>query len=193
MDLTQLLNSNVGKQIISGISNQTQTSEQDTASVVNAAAPVLMGMLQKNAATQEGAQGIQGALEEHDGSILNNLAGFFGSGDTSDGNGILGHILGNNRGMVENELSAKTGVSLPDVSKILAMLAPVIMGYLGQQSRQSGQAGGGLTDLLGGLMGGGDTSSIGGNILSSILKQAGGAQGKGGGLGDVLGGLFGKK
>src|SRR5699024_6431692 len=122
MDLTQLLNSSVGKQIINGISNQTQTSEQDTASVVNAAAPVLMGMLQKNAATPEGAEGIQGALEEHDGSILNNLSGFLGSGDTSDGNGILGHILGNNRGTVENELSAKTGVSLPDVSKILAML-----------------------------------------------------------------------
>lgn len=192
MDLTQLLNSNVGKQIISGISDQTQTTEQDTASVINAAAPVLVGMLQKNAATQEGAHGIQGALEDHDGSILNNLAGFFGSGDTSDGNGILGHILGNNRGSVEKELSEKTGVSMADVSKILAMLAPVIMGYLGQQSRQTGQKGGGLTDLLGGLMGGSDASSIGGNILSSILKQAGGGQGKGG-LGDVLGGLFGKK
>src|SRR5699024_9497218 len=110
MDLTQLLNSNVGKQIVSGISDQTQTTEQDTASVVNAAAPVLMGMLQKNASTPAGAQGIQGALEEHDGSILNNLAGFFGSGDTSDGNGILGHILGSNRGSVEKELSEKTGV-----------------------------------------------------------------------------------
>src|SRR5690625_3488641 len=81
---------------------------------------------------------------------------------------------------------------MPDVSKILAMLAPIIMGFLGQQSRQQGQ-GGNLTDLLGGLMGGSGSSSVGGSILSSILKQAGGAQGKAGGLGDMLGGSFGKK
>lgn len=193
MDLTQLLNSNVGKDIISGISNQTQTKEQDTASVINAAAPVLMGMLQKNASTPEGAQSLQGALQEHDGNILNNITSFLGSGgNANDGNGILGHILGNNRNTVEKQLSDQTGVALPDVSKILTMLAPILMGFLGQQNRQ--QQGGNLTDLLGGLMGGGSSSSIGGNILSSILKQAGGGgQSKGGGLGDMLGGIFGKK
>src|SRR5690625_1071642 len=103
MDLTQLLNSNVGKDIISGISNQTQTNEQDTASVINAAAPVLMGMLQKNASTPEGAQSLQGALQEHDGNILSNISTFLGAGgDTTDGNNILGHILGNNRNTVKN-------------------------------------------------------------------------------------------
>lgn len=192
MDISQLLNSDLGKQIIGGIGNQTGTSEKEATSVVSAAAPVLLGMLHKNASSEEGANGIMGALNKHDGSILDNLSGFFGSGDsTSDGNGILKHVLGDNRNSVENAISKKTGVDSSKVSSILAMLAPIIMGYLGKQTKNAGgvQSGGGLGDLLGGLLGGSGGSSMGGDILSSIL---GGSSKKSGGLGGLLGKLFGK-
>src|SRR5690625_7506101 len=96
-------------------------------------------MHQKNASTPEGAQSLQGALQEHDGNILSNISTFLGAGgDTTDGNNILGHILGNNRNTVEKQLSDPTGGSMPDVSKILAMLALIIMGFLGSQCRHQG-------------------------------------------------------
>lgn len=204
MNITELLNSDLGKQIISGIGSQTGTSQQETSSVVNAAGPVLMGMLQKNASTEEGASGILGALNKHDGSILDDLGSFFGGGgNADDGNGILGHILGGKRSSVENAISKQTGVSSSKVSGILAMLAPIIMGYLGKQTRSSGNMNNtsGLGGLLGGLMGG----SGGGGLLSSILDQDGDGKlsmndavealsgKKSGGLGGLLGGLFGKK
>lgn len=192
MDITQLLNSDLGKQIVSGIGTQTGTTQKETSSVVNAAAPVLLGMLHNNASSEGGAAGILGALGKHDGSILDDISGFFGAGgDAKDGDGILGHVLGGNRGSVESAISKQTGVNASKVSAILAMLAPVIMGYLGKQTKASGgvQSGSGLGDVLGGLLGGAGNSSIGGNILSSIL---GGGSGKsGGGLGGLLGGLFG--
>lgn len=208
-NISDLLNSDLGKQIISGIGQQTGTSEKDTASVVSAAAPVLMGMLQKNASSEQGAAGILGALSKHDGSILDNLSGFLGSGDTTDGNGILGHILGSKKTSVESAISEKTGVSSANTSKIIAMLAPIVMGYLGKESKgKNVQSGGGLGDLLGGLMGGSaNGSSAGGSILTSLLDQDGdgqlgindvitamsGNKKKSGGIGGLLGGLFGKK
>jgi hypothetical protein len=208
MDISQLLNSDLGKQLISGISGQTGASENETASVVHAAAPALLGMLQKNASSEEGASGILNALNKHDGSILDNLSGFLGGGgDAADGNGILGHILGNKRGAMENALSNQTGVSGSKISGILAMLAPVIMGFLGKQAQTSNvSSGSGLGGLLGGLLGGSaQGSSAGGGILSSLLDQDGdghlsindaisAVSGKGsGGLGGILGNLFGKK
>lgn len=191
MDITQLLSGDLGKQVIDGISKQTGTTEQETSSVVNAATPILLGMLKNNASTEQGAAGILGALGQHSGGLLENLGGFLNSGDTSEGEGILGHILGGKKSTVENQLSKQTGVSGANVSKILAMLAPIIMSQLGKQAgSQNVQSGGGLSDLLGGMLGGGGNSGIGGDILGSVL---GGGDKSAGGLGDMIGGMFGKK
>lgn len=204
MNITDLLNSDYGSQIINGISSQSGTTPQETSSVVNAAAPLLMGMLKNNASTEAGASGILNALNKHDGSILDNLSGFFGAADTSDGNGILGHILGGKRSTVENAISKQTGVSAGKVTGILALLAPIIMGYLGKQTKTRGNVNdsSGLGGLLGGLMGG---SGKGGGLLTSLLDQDGDGKldindaisavtgKKSGGLGGMLGGLFGKK
>lgn len=195
MDITDLFNGESGQQIINGIGAHTGTSAEETASVVKAAGPILLGMLHKNASTPEGASSLLGALQQHDGSVLDNLSGFLGGGgNLADGNGILGHVLGGNRNVVENHLSQQTGVSSANVSKILAMLAPIILGFLGKQSRSNNvNTGGGLGDLLGGLLGGGGSGSAGGNILSSVLGNVlGGGGSKSGGLGGLLGGLFGK-
>src|SRR5690606_41915427 len=104
-NISELLNSDLGKQIISGIGKQAGTSEKETVSVVNAAAHVLMGMLQKNASSEQGASGILSALSKHDGSILDNLTGFLGSGDTTVVNGILGHILVYKKDNIETTIS----------------------------------------------------------------------------------------
>ncbi|MCZ2458787.1 MAG: DUF937 domain-containing protein [Chitinophagales bacterium] len=211
MDINDLLNSDLGKRLINDIGSQTGISKAQTSSVVNAAAPVLMGMLQKNAGSEQGAAGILSALNKHDGSILDNLSGFLGSGDFSDGDGILGHVLGGKRSAVENAISAQTGVSSSKVSTILAMLAPILMGFLGKQTRASGNItdSTGLGGLLGELLGSSGGSSLGGGILSSILDQDGDGQlsvndaisaisgnkkkRSGSLLGRILGGLFGKK
>ncbi len=205
MNISDLLTSDIGKQIISGISEKTNVSSNETTSVVVAAVPALLGALQNNASTSEGAAGILGALtSKHDGSILDNLSGFLGGGgDTSDGSGILGHILGDKQQALENGISAKTGVSAGNVAKILMMLAPIVMGYLGKQSQNSNITNGNdLSGLLSGMLGG----NSGGSILSSLLDQNGdgklgledlvglvsGGKKEGGGLGDLLGKFLGK-
>lgn len=190
--ILNLLNGNLGKNVVEGITRNTDASAEETQAVVSSALPALLGALQRNAGNAGGAQGILNALSaRHDGSILDNIAAALSSQDTAaDGNGILKHMLGEKRGTLEHAISGQTGVSAGKVSGILAMLAPVVMGYLGKQSRDSQvQGGDGLQDLLGGLLGG----QSGNNILGSLLDQNG--DGKLGldDIGGLIGGFFGKK
>lgn len=211
--LLDLLNSDMGKQIIGGVSQETRQSPDKTAKVLQMALPVLMGAMKRNASTPQGAEGLMGALSnKHDGSILDNLGDLFQGGVNDDvkqdGAGILGHILGGGQQNVTNALSSSTGVDAGSVGNILKVAAPILLGFLGKESRQQNvQSASGIEGLLGGLMGGGNKSSnkqqsmieslLDGNNDGSILDDVAGmllnsGGKKKGGLGGLLGGLFGR-
>ena len=209
--ILDLLSGPIGQQIISGVAGQTGQSSEKTSGLLSMALPVLMGAMKKNASTPEGAQGLMGALSKHaGGGLLDNLGGFFEGGvDQSaqqEGDGILGHLLGNKRPAIENALSSQSGMDIGSVANILKVAAPLLMGAVGKQSQQAGISdSNGLQGLLGGLLGGGSSQNSGASsILTSILDAdgdgsiiddiAGMAMGgkKKGGLGGLLGGLFGK-
>src|SRR5690606_2836669 len=152
--ILDLLNGSLGKEVVDGIAQRTDAPTEQTHAVVSTALPALLGALQNNASSGDAGEILNAIGSKHDGSIFDNLSGFLGSDDTTDGDGILGHVLGNKRGAIAQAISGKTGVSSGTVSKILAMLAPIVMGYLGKQSRSNNVSdGGGLSDLLGGMLG----------------------------------------
>jgi hypothetical protein len=206
--LLELLNSPMGKTIISGVSGSTGQSESATGNVLSMALPVLMGAMKKNVQTPEGAAGLMGALSgKHDGSILDNLGGLFQGGVDKnveeDGAGILGHLLGGNQANVENALSSKSGMDAGSVAQILKVAAPILMGVLGKQTKQSNVSdAGGMNALLGSMLGGQPKENQ--SLISSLLDADGDGSilddvagmvlggGKKGGLGGLLGGLFGK-
>lgn len=202
----------MGQQLISGVAGQTGQSENKTADVLSMAMPLLMGAMKKNTSTPGGAQGLMNALSsKHDGSILDDMGGLFGGGVDQnvmdDGAGILGHILGGKQPQVENALSSKSGLDAGTISQILKIAAPILLGYLGKQTRQQKVSSpDGLNGLLGGLMGGGKSASKQQSLIETFLDSDGdgsviddlagmvlnsGGQKKGG-LGGMLGGLFGK-
>lgn len=213
--ILDLLNSDLGKQIISGVAGSTGNDSNQTSSVLTMALPVLMKAMERNASTPEGAQGLMGALEsKHDGSILDNLGGLFGGGvDESvkqDGAGILGHILGGKQQGVEQVIGQKSGLDAGSVGNILKVAAPILMGVLGKQKKQQNvSSSGDLTGLLGGLLGGASQSGPvtkeqtflekvldadgDGSVVDDVAGMLlGGSDKKSGGLGGLLGGLFGK-
>lgn len=210
--LLDLLNSPMGRQMISGVANQTGQPESKTADVLSMAMPLLMGAMKKNASTPGGAQGLMDALSsKHDGSILDDLGGLFGGGvDQSvvnDGAGILGHVLGAKQPQVENALSSKSGLDAGTVSQILKIAAPILLGYLGKQTRQQNVSSpDGLNGLLGGLMGGNKAAAKQQSLIETFLDSDGdgsviddlagmvlnSGNTKKRGLGGMLGGLFGK-
>jgi hypothetical protein len=210
--ILDLLNSDLGKQIIGGISQETNQPVDKTASVVTMAMPILLGAMKRNASNESGAANLMNALNnKHDGSILDNLGGLFGGGVNEDvkqdGLGILGHVLGGSQNNAVQALSQKSGLDTNSVMQILQVAAPILLGYLGKQKQQKNvNSESGIGDLLGGLMGGGNKqpkqqsmieSLLDGNNDGSVIDDIagmvlGGSNQKKGGLGGLLGGFFGK-
>jgi hypothetical protein len=193
-DLLGTLSQQVGGQAARQISRQLGTDVATTESAINAALPMLLGAISRNAATAEGAKSLNKALDQHDGSVLDDLLAVVNSQDkVNDGAKILGHVFGGKQANVQQGLSQMSGLSADNSAQLLAMLAPVVMGALGQTKRTSGLDADGLATLLGGQRAGIDSSLGGltkfldfdgdGSIVDDVMDMGT----------KVLGGLFGKK
>ena len=213
-NILDLLNSDLGKTLINGTSQQLGQDKNKTASALNAALPLILGAMKNNAKTEQGANGLLSALgnEKHSGGILDNLGSILGGGGIDDdvlqdGAGILGHVFGGKEQNVAGAVSKSSGIDMGSAMQILKVAAPVIMGVLGKQARQQNVSNqNGIGDLLGGLLGGqgqqqqsmverlldadGDGSII--DDVAGMILGSGGGQKKSG-LGSLLGGLFGKR
>lgn len=120
------------------LAEQVRGNEGQVKSGVMAALPAMLTALSKNTGTEKGAEELNNALEtKHDGSILNNLSGYLSNPDLKDGAGILNHLFGSQTSNVANAVSQSSGLDSNGSMKMLQMLAPVLMGMLGQQKKQN--------------------------------------------------------
>ncbi|RLE30756.1 MAG: calcium-binding protein [Acidobacteria bacterium] len=123
---------------IGEISKTLGLNDDQVSSVVTAAMPALMGAFSRNAGSQSGADALFGALAgKHSGSILGDVVGALAGGKNAD-TGILKHAFGAKQSGVEQALSAGSGVDMASVGKIMAMVAPLVMGALGKAQRTQG-------------------------------------------------------
>ncbi|SDW73997.1 hypothetical protein SAMN05444411_10281 [Lutibacter oricola] len=209
--ILDLLNSDLGKTLISGASKQFGQDEGKTANALGAALPLILGAMKNNASSPEGAAGLLSALgnEKHSGGIMDNLGSILGGGGVDedvlqDGAGILGHVFGGREQNVAQAVSKSSGIDLGSAMNILKVAGPLVMGALGKETRQQGVADqNGIGDLLGGMLGGASNEQQ--SLVSKLLDADGdgsmiddvagmllGGNKKQGGLGGLLGGLFGK-
>ena len=125
-------------QDLGNLASQVGGNEGEVKNGVMAALPAILAALGKNAGTEKGAEELNNALEKkHDGSILDNLSGYLSNPDLKDGAGILNHLFGNQTSNVANAVSQSSGLDTNGSMKMLQMLAPILMGMLGQQKKQN--------------------------------------------------------
>lgn len=221
MGLIDLITGGTGNQVAEDASNKFGIGKNQIIALLAVAAPLVISYLMKKTQNNPAeADGLNAALDkDHDGSILNDPSQ--AANRQGEGDSILNHVFGGEKMQVENQLSEKTGISMEKIGPILAMLAPIIMGYIGKEKQSNGvTSGGGLGDLLGGILGGASQQAQGestnpindilgsvlgggsssadsgnplGNILSGVLGGGNQSSQGSGGLGGLLGGLFGGK
>lgn len=75
------------------------------------------------------------------GSLIDLLQG-------KDGAGILGHIFGQQRATVQSGVGKASGLDMAQVGKLMALLAPIVMGALGRMNRSRNLGASGLTQVL---------------------------------------------
>jgi len=126
-----------------------------TSKAATGAIEALMGALARNSTTIEGRSALANALErDHDGSVLNDFMGM-ATGATKPANakmmngaGILKHVLGGKQGGVVEMISQMSGLQGDQSGNLLSMLAPLVMGALGNAKKTNNLDAGGLGSLL---------------------------------------------
>lgn len=187
------------------IASKLGADEGEVNSAIQTLVPLLLGGLQQNAQDPDHASNIENAASTHAASGLLDGGVSVDQVDEADGSKAIAKIFGgNDTGQVASALAGGGAGSGDLIKKLLPILAPIVLAYIGKQLSGGGAAapantqaqaasGGGLGDILGSILGGGAGGGGGNNPLGSILGSVlGGGQGNGG-LGDILGGLLGGK
>jgi hypothetical protein len=146
----------------------------------------------------------RGAAASGDGGLLGGVLGaVLGGGDTSgarasdplsDGAAILGHIFGARQPRVAQGVGQVGGLDGSQSSRLLAMLAPIVMAVLARMMQNRGGDAGALGGLLGGEAR--EVRQQDGGLLGAVLDRDGDGDVDLSDLlqnGQLLGGLFGRR
>lgn len=176
MDLMDLLQGPIGRTLLEGMSARTGQDQSTTQSALQAAIPMLMGALKKNASDPDKASGLMDALmNKHNGGLLDQITDIFGGGSVNedvveDGDKILGHVLGDKKEMVAAALSKQTNMDTSSAMDILKMAAPVVMNMIGKQAAQSNVSDhSGLAGIIGNMLGGSDDATQHSSLIERLL------------------------
>ena len=166
--------------MVEGISRKIGANEEQTDKAISALVPMMIGGMSQNVQhSSNGADSLNRALEQdHDGSLLGQLAGLFGGGNAggmgssmgggmggagdlmsmlgtlggggraTNADGILGHLFGGRRGAVQDGVSQATGLNGGQVGQLMGLLAPLLMGTLGKVKKQQNLDSRGVADLV---------------------------------------------
>jgi hypothetical protein len=158
-NLIDLLQGQLSEGLVEQFANQLGGADKkQTADATSSIISMITSALAKNAATPEGAKALASALDrDHDGSILDDLMGYAAGNlqekpkvNTSamDGAGILKHILGGKQSNAIDVISKMSGLQSDKTGNLMSMLAPIVLGMLGKQKRESNLDNSGLSDIL---------------------------------------------
>jgi hypothetical protein len=159
---------------------------------LGAIVPAILGGLVGKAAKPDGARGLFDILGKMDPGMLGKIGGMIGGGGQADmvkqGTDLLGSILGGGAAKGMTGAVAKfAGIGDGPASMLMGLLAPAVLGTVGQQARESKLDAGGLASLLAGqkeniaaaMPGGfGDMlkgAGLGDSLMSGLSNVAGGA------------------
>jgi len=160
-----------------------------TQTALTAALPALVGAVAQKGSTAEGAQSLLSLLDNPAVSTgaLANLSGLLDAGHdgaalTSGGSGLLGSLLGDKAGALAGTLASVAGLrNSQSASSLLALLVPIVLGFIKKIVGEKGLGASGLSSLLAGqgafLQGTLDrrlTSALGFASPSSLLDSLGG-------------------
>jgi hypothetical protein len=149
MALLDMLQQRLGSDAVHQISNRIGADPGTTGNAIDAALPLLISAMARNAGDSNQAHSLDRAVsEDHDGSILDDVTGYVGRASEKPGAGILRHVLGARQQSVQQGLSQATGLEPGKAGTLLTMLAPLVMGAIGRTKRENSLDAGGLSTLL---------------------------------------------
>lgn len=164
MDILQEILKQVStKDTLSSLGESLDATPSQIMEATQAIVPALLNSMSENAKTEKGLESLFGALTDHQNDKVSDISGFLGGLDMGDASKMVGHILGDKSSSVQKKVAKDTGMSSKDIGSLITMLAPLLMGLLGNQKKN--QSGFDVGTLVGMLGGSGDITSLLGGLL----------------------------
>lgn len=155
MNILDAIQGSHGGGAIQQLGQQFGLEDSQVTSALSALVPALAAGFHQNISSQQGLDGLLGALTGGDHQRYVDDASALAHPDTiADGNGILNHVLGNKEvsRQIATQAAGQTGIGADVLKGMLPIVAAMMMGAMSKRVNQSGataSAGGGMESLLG--------------------------------------------
>jgi hypothetical protein len=194
---------------VQDIANKLGADQGEVNNAIKTLVPALVGGVQQNVQAEDiDSSELESAVAQEGESGLLDGGVNIDQVDENKGDQFVARIFGGNDSNQVASALAGTGAGGGDlIKKLLPILAPIVLAYIGKQfsqrtaapagggatQAQAAPSGGGLGDVLGSILGGaGGGGAAANNPLGSILGSVLGG-GQGNAIGEILGGLLGGK
>lgn len=195
---------------VADIASKIGADQGEVNNAIQTLVPALVGGLAENVHSNEiDSSKLESAVAEQGASGLLDGGVNVDQVDEKQGDNLVATLFGgNDSNAVASALAGQGAGGSGLIQKLLPILAPIVLAYIGKQlanrgggggaapAQQQAAGGGGLGDILGSILGGAGGGGGGNNPLGSILGGILGGAGGGGGnnaIGEILGGLLGGK
>lgn len=168
MNILDLIQSAAGGGAVQQMSNQFGLSQDQTQSAISALLPALAGAVNQNAQQEGGIESLLGALSKGNHQrYLDDPSALLSQEGINDGNGILGHLLGDRAvsRQVASQAAAQTGIDSGILKQMLPVVAGLMMGGLSKGASSQGLLGAAASAAMGGG---------GGGLLGAVTSMLGG-------------------
>jgi len=190
MDINSLLGTLLSSDSVSGVSKATKADNNEVASVLNAALPMLLKGAKKQSEDKDTAESFATALLSHGKKDTSNLSSFLKNVDLDDGSKIIGHLLGKDDDNVK-KIAKSSGVSAKKTGDILSAAAPLLMSLLGQESASKKSDNNMALELAGALLKNVDVGDLIGDLLGGDNKKKKSSKKKDNDAGEIIGDILG--
>lgn len=167
---------------VGDIAEQLGIEESVAEAAVKQVLPGLVGGLAANANDAKGQEVLSNVLKHHNKGVHR---GKVSDIDTTDGKKIVRNVFGENEDKVVQKLagaSTKSDVTGDIIKQVLPILAPIVLSWLASQflggkteeaapaaAPEPASSGGGIGELLGGLLSSPQGQQIAGDLLGGLL------------------------
>lgn len=188
MDLIDLLGNQLSNpDILKQLGKSINASPKQVESAAKIGLPAMVEQISRNASTKEGRDSLAKALDQHKDDDISDIVGFLKGVDTKDGSKILQHVFSGKNDKVQNSIAKQSGLDSSQASGLMSMLAPMVLGAMGNQKKSQNLDANGVANLTSQL-----TKSMGKNTdLMGMATKLLDSDGDGDIMDDV-GGLLGK-
>ncbi|RPI37444.1 MAG: DUF937 domain-containing protein [Methanoregulaceae archaeon] len=155
--------------------------------------PMIMGSMATTAAAPGGADILTKMMTSGASSNpLDNLGGFLSNPAAAGGSAMVSTLLGGQMSGIQSAISQKTGLPPAIVSQVMAIAAPMVIGYVGKMFVSQKMDAKGLTSLLGdqsrmAMAASPEAAAMAKQFMGAAIPQSAG------GVGGFLKKLFGKE